>query len=92
MSRNASWMDEEDTNAEKKSIVTDLPNADAPRLVRAKKPNAPPRATKGFFIQEKYSLAFDKLVFDQKLSKGKKAPELAEEAIELLLKKYKQPL
>jgi hypothetical protein len=33
-------------------------------------------------------MAFDRLVFEQKQAKGKKAPELAEEAIELLLKKY----
>ena len=33
-------------------------------------------------------MAFDLLVFKQKQAKGKKAPELAEEAIELLLKKY----
>jgi hypothetical protein len=33
-------------------------------------------------------LAFDKLVFEQKITKGKKAPELMEEAIELLIEKY----
>jgi len=46
------------------------------------------RATKGFYIQEKYAMAFDRLVFNQKQAKGKKAPELAEEAIKILLKKY----
>jgi hypothetical protein len=43
---------------------------------------------KSIYIQESYSLAFDKLVFEQKIAKGKKAPQLMEEAIELLLKKY----
>ncbi len=31
-----------------------------------------------------------KLTFEQKMIKGKKAPELMEEAIELLLKKYSE--
>lgn len=88
MSRNgASWMDEEEERAEVQVQTGERPNAEAPQLVR-KEVKAPPRATKGFYIQELHSMAFDRLVFAQKQAKGKKAPELAEEAIELLLKKY----
>ncbi|ORU94829.1 MAG: hypothetical protein A6F70_10035 [Cycloclasticus sp. symbiont of Bathymodiolus heckerae] len=88
MPRNdTSWMDEEDERAESQADTGQPPNAEAPQLVR-KEAKAPPRATKGFYIQELHSMAFDRLVFEQKQAKGKKAPELAEEAIELLLKKY----
>ena len=41
---------------------------------------------------EIHSMAFDRLIFSQKQIKGKKAPELIEEAIELLLKKYGEKL
>ena len=88
MPRNdTNWMDEEDERAEAQAYTGQPPNAEAPQLVR-KEAKAPPRATKGVYIQELYSMAFDRLVFEQKQAKGKKAPELAEEAIELLLKKY----
>jgi len=88
MSRNGtSWMDEEDDRAEIQAQTGERPNTEAPQLIR-KEIKAPARATKGFYIQEKYAMAFDKLVFNQKQAKGKKAPELAEEAIKMLLKKY----
>jgi len=92
MSRNtASWIDEEEERAEQQAETGTTPNAEAPQLVR-RLVSAPPRATKGFYIQEKHSMAFDRLVFTQKQAKGKKAPELAEEAIEILLKKYNMEL
>lgn len=84
---NASWMDEEDERAEKQVETGKRPNAAAPQLVR-QEVKAPARSTKGFYIQEKYAMAFDKLVFNQKQAKGKKAPDLAEEAIKMLLSKY----
>ncbi|WP_221898304.1 hypothetical protein [Bathymodiolus japonicus methanotrophic gill symbiont] len=80
-------MDEVDEKAEQQAETGRRPNAEAPQLVR-KEAKAPARATKGFYIQEKHAMAFDKLVFNQKQAKGKKAPELAEEAIKILLKKY----
>ena len=88
MSRNdASWMDEVDEKAERQAETGKRPNAEAPQLVR-QEVKAPARSTKGFYIQEKYAMAFDQLVFNQKKEKGKKAPDLAEEAIKMLLKKY----
>lgn len=89
MSRNnADWMEEDEEKAEAQAGVGQRHNRNAPQLIR-KEIKAPPRATKGFYIQENHAMAFDRLVFSQKQEKGKKAPELAEEAIELLLKKYK---
>lgn len=61
-------------------------NNDAPKLVRANK--APSRKQKPFYIQDKYAKAFDKLAFDQKQLKRKRAPELAEEALDLLFQQY----
>ena len=88
MSRNdASWMDEEEERAEAQAQTGKRTNTEAPQLVK-QEIKTPPRATKGFYIQESYAMAFDRVVFAQKQLKGKKAPELAEEAIELLLKKY----
>tara|TARA_B100001093_G_scaffold333725_1_gene318700 strand:- start:254 stop:532 length:279 start_codon:yes stop_codon:yes gene_type:complete len=91
MSRNADWMDEEDERAEEQAVKGVTANSHAPVLVK-KREQEPPRATKGFYIQESYSRSFDRLVFEQKMAKGKKAPELAEEAISLLLEKYGVPL
>ena len=85
------WMDEEDSRAETQAKTGERSNPEAPQLVR-KEIKAPPRATKGFYIQELHSMAFDRVVFAQKQAKGKKAPELAEEAIELLLEKYGENL
>ena len=84
------WMDEEKDRAEdlKKSGTT--ANDTAPKLARVTR--APKRMQKAFYIQDKHAQAFDRLVFEQKTIKGKKAPELAEEAIEMLLKKYKAKL
>ena len=63
-------------------------NNNAPRLIVSKKKVTPARVVKNLYIQESHIRAFDKLVFSQKMLKGKNAPELAEEAIELLLKQY----
>lgn len=87
MSRNADWMEEEDDRAEEQAVKGITANPHAPSLVK-KKEQEPPRSTKGFYIQELYARGFDRLVFEQKMAKGKKAPELAEEAISLLLEKY----
>lgn len=79
------WMNEEKERAgllnEDKTV-----NENAPKLIKVKR--EPKRSQKAFYLQKSYSLAFEKLVFEQKQIKGKKAPALIEEAIELLLKKY----
>jgi len=83
------WIDEENARANELAKTGATTNNNAPLLVKTTKKPAPVRSIKSIYIQDSYSLAFDKLVFEQKIAKGKKAPELMEEAIELLLKQYK---
>jgi hypothetical protein len=80
------WMNEEEQRAEDLTEKEETSNNTAPQLVRVNK--APPRMQKAFYIQEKYAEAFNDFVYKQKKKKGKKAPELAEEAIKMLLNKY----
>ncbi len=82
------WIDEENARASELAKTGTTANNNAPLLVKTTKKTTPPRHIKSIYIQDSYSLAFDKLVFQQKIAKGKKAPELMEEAIELLLKRY----
>lgn len=80
------WMEEEESRAEVLETTGATTNDKAPKLERVvREPN---RMQKAFYIQEKHSRAFERLVFEQKQSKGKKAPALAEEAIEIILEKY----
>ena len=83
------WIDDENARASELAKTGTTANNNAPLLVKTTKKPTPARHIKSVYIQDSYSLAFDKLVFEQKIAKGKKAPELMEEAIELLLKKYK---
>ena len=80
------WMAEEEERAEDLTRKSETSNNTAPQLIQVKK--APPRMQKAFYIQEKYAEAFEDFVYKQKKKKGKKAPELAEEAIKMLLNKY----
>lgn len=82
------WIDEENARANELAKTGTTTNDKAPLLVKEIKKVAPARHIKSIYIQESHSLAFDKLAFEQKIAKGKKAPELMEEAIELLLQKY----
>jgi len=79
-------MQEEDDRADGQAKTLTVVNESAPRLVRRK--SAPKRMQKPLFMQQKHVRGFEKLVFKEKQDGGKKAPELAEEAIELLLEKY----
>lgn len=86
------WIDEENARASELAKTGATTNNNAPLLVRTTKKTTPVRHIKSIYIQESHSIAFDKLVFQQKIAKGKKAPQLMEEAIELLLKKYGESL
>ena len=46
------------------------------------------RSVKGLRIRSDLQKDFDRLVFEQKQAGGKSGPELADEAIELILKAY----
>ncbi len=80
------WMNEEDSRAEKLAKTDKTANDAAPKLKRVDR--APERQQKAFYIQPKYAEAFEDLAFKQKKAKGKKAPDLAEEAIKMLLDHY----
>ena len=84
------WMEDENKRSDKVTKSGTTANDTAPKLARVTR--APKRMQKAFYIQDKHAQAFERLVFEQKTVKGKKAPELAEEAIEMLLKKYKAKL
>ncbi len=80
------WMIQEEERATELVETGKTVNETAPALVRVTK--EPPRMQKAFYIQEKYATAFDDLAYKQKKLKGKRAPQLAEEALKLLLTKY----
>ena len=82
------WIDEENARATELVKTGNTTNSRAPLLIKNTKQPTPIRRIRSIYIQESYGLAFDKLVFEQKITKGKKAPELMEEAIELLIEKY----
>ena len=86
------WLNKEESRAKnqsKKGQVTANPTA--PRLVKTKA-SAPKarRILKGLRIKEDLVAKFDVLVAEQKNKSGKNGTTLADEAIELLLSKYKK--
>ena len=84
-------MDEENEKAKKQADNGGRTNTKAPHLVKQKtKPEKEVivRSVKGLRIQKPLQRQFDELVFREKQSDGKTGPELAEEAIRLLLEKH----
>ena len=81
------WMTQEESRAEELADKGETVNNTAPRLERVTR-RVPARKQKALYVQDKHAEAFEKLVLAQKRASGKKAPELAEEAFELLLSKY----
>ncbi len=98
MSNNAQpdWLNQEDNRAESlKKSGKEASNPTAPRLVKKRKSRKLPdvkRVTKGFLIRLDYHQFFDQLVVEQKHTSGKNGPALAEEALELLFKRYGKEL
>ena len=82
------WINEENLRAKDLTKTGKTTNNNAPRLVKDIKKTNPTRYIKSIYIQESHIKLFDKLVFEQKMIKGKKSTELMEEAIELLIKIY----
>ena len=64
----------------------------------ARKPKAanneekPPRSLKGFRLRNDYQQRFDELAAREKHQSGLKGPDLIEEALELLFRKYDKKL
>jgi len=86
-----SWLNEEDNRAENQSKQGQkLSNPNAPRLVKTPpKEKKVQRSVKGLRIRIDLQKVFDRLVFEQKQADGKTGPELADEAIKLILDKYR---
>ena len=86
------WIEEENARAEELAKTGTTTNNNAPFMVKKVRKAIPARSVRTIYLQEQHSRALDKLAFEQKMCKGKKTPELIEEAIELLLKKYNAKL
>ena len=83
------WIEEENARAEELAKTGTTTNNNAPFMVKKVRKAIPARNVRTIYLQEQHSRALDRLAFEQKMCKGKKTPELIEEAIELLLIKYK---
>lgn len=96
------WLQQEDTRAKAQVQTGEMVNPHASQIVSIgsqSKPKKPAksafveRSVKGLRIRKDLQAAFDTLVLQEKLrGEGKTGPELADEAIELLCKKYKLDL
>lgn len=89
MGSKPAWMTEEEERADKLTDTEATTNNTAPKLVKVNR--APARKQKAFYIQAQHADAFEDLAFKLK-KQGIKAPELAEQAIELLLKQHGEKL
>lgn len=86
------WLSQEDERAgelTKSEKRVSNPSAPKPKP-RAKKSETIQRSLKGFRCRVDYQRTFDTLVAEQKHSSGKKGPDLIEEALAMLFKKYKK--
>ncbi len=86
------WLNQEDKRAGRLSAsgkVVSNPAAPKPRA-RDQKPQPIERSLKGFRLRVDYQQIFDSLVAEQKHITGSKGPDLIEEALLLLFKKYKK--
>ena len=66
----SNWIDEENARATELAKSGNTTNSRAPILVKNTKQPAPLRRIRSIYIQESHGLAFDKLVFEQKITKG----------------------
>ena len=84
------WMDEENERATSLSKTGKTTNDKAPRIqsVSVSKEISTKRSIRSIYIKESHQRMLDKLIFEQKMAGGKKAPDLLEEAIELIVRKY----
>lgn len=89
------WLDgEAERAAELHKSGRKVNNPSAHKETR-KAPNqdgTPPRTLKGFRIRQDYQQRYDVLVATVKHTEGKKGPELIEEALEMLFRKYDNKL
>ena len=82
------WMDEENERAKSLIKTGKTTNDKAPRIQSASDETSIRRSIRSIYIKESHQRILDKLIFEQKMAGGKKAPDLLEEAIELISTKY----
>lgn len=89
-SREPDWIDGEEQRAE--TLAKSGKKVNNPSALKPKKRGAnqttPPRTLKGFRIRADYQQQFDELAAREKHISGKKGPDLIEEALEMLFRKY----
>ncbi len=86
----ADWLVEENERAQANLDNNQTENAEAPKMVMVKSQRVkkPKRVQRGLFAQPKIWEEYDKAVFKMK---GKiSSPELAEEALQYIINKYKK--
>ena len=90
------WLDGEQTRAKELAATgqkVNNPSADkSTKRRKTVKADRPQRTLKGFRIRSDYQQYFDELVAREKHASGKKGPDLVEEALELLFKRYDKTL
>lgn len=86
MPKKPAWMEEEEERAEETADTGKTANANAPKMVKVHR--EPSRKQKAFYVQDTYAEAFDELVFRERKKKTAKGPQLIEEALIMLFKKY----
>ena len=82
------WIDEENARAIDLTKTGKTTNQNAPKLVTSVKNISTKRSIRSIYIQDHHQRILGKLIFEQKIISGKKAPELLEEAIELIASHY----
>jgi len=82
------WMEQEAKKASQVADTGDHVNPKAPTLQVVAQPTRTQRQNKLFRINPEHISAFDEVVYKQRRAKGKKGPELIEEALEMLFEKY----
>ena len=80
------WLDAQTKQADELALTGGVENPKAGQLVMVFR--EPPRFQKSLYLQKDVIDAYENLVLQQKIVRGKKGTELAEEAIRDLIKKY----
>jgi protein-tyrosine-phosphatase len=83
------WMEDEQQEGVAQAKTGQVPNPSAARMAKPRRV-VPERLTKAAYIRPEYARTFDILVAMKK-GDGKRGPELWEEALEDLFKKYGLP-
>jgi len=87
-SASADWFTEEETRAEQQVEKGTTTNGDAEIIKIRQKPKKIERPVKGLRIRLDLQHKFETLVLTEKQKNGRTGPELADEAMKLLLDKY----